>query len=149
MWRALLVTLLLAGAVTCSAAAETKSRRTVSGTQFEQIRAQVQRMQAKLDAEQEARDRQADAFDAATQQVEVVNAALAVVLALGGIGATVLGLRWVRSYTEQRVAARIDETIRDAGTELFTKEAARLTSEYDEKFAAAYSKYHGLVERDG
>lgn len=144
MARAVSALLLAALLFCCSPAVATPS----PATQTRQLRERINALEIKLAAQEEARDRQADAFDAATRQVEVVNSALAIILALGGIGATLLGLRWVRSYTEQRVAEQIDKTFREAGTAIFDREAAALVQTYDAKFADAYSRYHGLIERD-
>lgn len=112
-----------------------------------QVRSELGTLDSRLDGQSEARDRQADAFDAATKQIEVVNAALAIILALGGIGATLLALRWVQSYTRAQVQTRIDSTLRQVGSATFDREARDLREEYETKFAELYSRYNRLIDK--
>ena len=51
------------------------------------------RIQAELNAQHEARDRQADAFDAAVSRIEAINEAMVILIALAGLGASLVAIR--------------------------------------------------------
>jgi hypothetical protein len=107
----------------------------------------IQKLEAQLEAQQEARDRQADAFDAATARVELINGALVAVLALAGILGTLLAMRWVREFAENQMADQLDTAVRDMGREIFKADSDTLVEEYEAKFAELYQRYERLVER--
>jgi hypothetical protein len=104
-------------------------------------KAQLIRLQAELDAQREARDRQADSFDAAVSRIEMVNEALVVILAIAGIAGGLLAIRWVRSLARDQVAEQIGSAIRETGEEIFEADARDLREEYEEKFAQQYKYY--------
>lgn len=99
-------------------------------------------LEARLDAQEEARDRQADAFSAATSRIEIVNGALVGLIALAGVLGFLLAIRSVR----QLAHAQVETAIERAGKEIFEADSAELREEYDEKFAALYRRYHQLVD---
>lgn len=110
--------------------------------------ARLVRLEADLDAQAEARDRQADAFDAAVSRIEMVNSMLIAVIALAGIGGSLLAIRWVRSLARDQVAEQISNAVGDTGREIFKAESDALAAEYDQKFADIYRQYHELVEAE-
>jgi hypothetical protein len=112
------------------------------------LRWQVMRLQARLDAQSEARDRQADAFDAAASRMEVVNGALVGAITLAAVLGSLLAIRWVRQLAHQQIASQVETAMNDIGREVFEADSAALRSEYDEKFASLYRRYHQLVEAD-
>lgn len=104
-------------------------------------------VEAELDAQREARDRQADAFEAAVSQIELVNATLVAFLALAGIFTALMATRWVRDFTEKLMKDRVDQAIQKVGREVFAANSDALTTEYEAKFAQLYQRYEELVER--
>jgi hypothetical protein len=104
------------------------------------------RLEAELDAQAEARDRQADAFDAAISRIEVVDGALVGIIALAAVLGALLAIRWVRELAHRQIAAQIEMTVEERGGMMFEEEAAELREEYDEKFATLYRRYHRLVD---
>jgi hypothetical protein len=104
------------------------------------------RLEAELDAQAEARDRQADAFDAAISRIEVVDGALVAIIALAAVLGALLAIRWVRELAHRQIAAQIETTVEERGGMMFEEEAAELREEYDEKFATLYRRYHRLVD---
>lgn len=105
-------------------------------------------IEAKLEVQQEAMDRQTDAFEAAASRIEFVNAALVAFLALAGIFAAFMATRWVRDFTEKSMNDRVDQAIERAGREVFAASSQALTEEYEAKFTQLYQRYEGLVERE-
>lgn len=104
------------------------------------------RVEAELGAQAEARDRQADAFDAATSRIEIVNGALVGTIALATLLGAMLALRWVRELAERRIAAQVETVVRQTGREVFEADSAELREAYDEKFAELYRRFKRLVE---
>lgn len=104
------------------------------------------RIQTELNDEAEARDRQANAFDAAVSRIEMVNGALVAIIALAGVGGSLLAVRWVRSLARDQVAAQINSAVQDVGKEIFEADSEKLCDEYEKKFADLYRQYNRLVE---
>jgi hypothetical protein len=104
------------------------------------------RIQAELNAQQEARDRQADAFAAAASRIEIVNGALVGVIALAGVLGAFLAIRWVRQLANEQIALQVETTIKDTGEKIFESDSTALRDEYDAKFAAQYRRYSRLVD---
>lgn len=112
------------------------------------LRERLLEVEATLGAQREARDRQADAFDAAVARIEFVNGFLVVVLALAGIGGSLLAIRWVRSLAREQVAEQIPSAVGELGREIFEKDSTALCAKYDDLFADLYRQYHELVEAE-
>jgi hypothetical protein len=103
------------------------------------------RMQAELDAQAEARARQADAFEAAATRIEMVNLAVAIFVGLLALGATLLGIGIIRRFAREQVEAQSTKILQDAGTQIFETESAALRREYDTKFANLYRRFERVV----
>jgi hypothetical protein len=145
---------LLSTAILCAAMFFTWSSHTAGAAKkpsnpIPALSRRVERLEYQLQAQQEARNRQAEAFDAAVREIELMNGALILVITVGGIGATLLTLNWVRDYAKTQMDRKIDEAVRVAGSATFAREAAALREEYDEKFAKAYEDYRALIRREG
>jgi hypothetical protein len=112
------------------------------------VERELLRLRAEVNAQGEARTRQADAFDAAATRIEIVNGALVLVVALVSVVTGFVGVRWVRSFAEKQVSERVDAGIAATGQAVFEAEARSLRDEYDAKFAEQYRRYSDLVERD-
>jgi hypothetical protein len=138
---------LLAGVAIACLLSSSSSLAAPVGQGREPLSLRLHELEAQLDAQQEARDRQADAFDAAATRVELINGAVVIVLALAGIFGTLLAMRWVREFAEKQIADQIDTAIRDMGREIFEAESAALVDKYETKFAEQYRRYERLVER--
>jgi hypothetical protein len=110
------------------------------------FRERLLKVEAELTAQTEARNRQADAFDAATTRIEMVNSLLVAVIALAGIGGSLLAIRWVRSLAQDQVADQVAKAVDDIGHKTFEAKADVLSVEYDRKFADLYREYHKLVK---
>lgn len=106
------------------------------------------RVEAELAAQSEARDRQADAFDAATSRIEMIDGLLVAVIALAGIGGSLLAIRWVRSLAKDQVAEQVATAVDDVGHKIFEAKASAFQAEVDAKFADLYREYHKLVEAE-
>ncbi len=78
----------------------------------------------------------------------MVNSMLIAVIALAGIGGSLLAIRWVRSLARDQVAEQISNAVGDTGREIFKAESDALAAEYDQKFADIYRQYHELVEAE-
>lgn len=104
------------------------------------------RLEAETAAQAEARARQADAFNAAATRMEFVNGALVAVIALAGIGGSLLAIRWVRSLAHDQVEAQIDSAIRETGESIFERDAKDLRNEYEEKFTRLYREFQETFE---
>jgi hypothetical protein len=140
--RIALVALMAAALLVAPAAiAKESAEQTASDVETRLIR-----VEAQLEYEQEAHERQADAFDAAVSSIEFVAFALAVVLTLLGVVSGFVGLRWVRSSAEEKIEQQVKRAAHVGGDAIFQAEAEALRSEYDEKFADLYRRYGRLVE---
>ena len=110
------------------------------------VGARLLKVEAALEAQHEARDRQADAFDAAVARMEFLNAVLVAVIAIAGIGGSLLAIQWVRQVAHNQVAAQIDSVIRDTGKEIFEAHSSALRDEFEEKFSRQYLEYERLLQ---
>jgi hypothetical protein len=104
------------------------------------------KLEAALAAQHEARDRQADAFDAAVSRMEFINAALAAFIAIAGIGGSLLAIRWIRAVAREQVAAQIDSAIHQTGQQIFEARSEMLRDEFEEKFSRQYAEYEKLLD---
>lgn len=104
------------------------------------------RVETQLEDEQEAHDRQADAFDAAISRIEYLAFALVVVLTLAAIVAGVLTIRWVQDSAKEQVRKQVKTTVEESGEEVFATEARALREEYEDKFAELYQRFARVVE---
>jgi uncharacterized protein HemX len=104
------------------------------------------RLETQLEAEQEAHDRQADAFDATISRIEFLAFALVVVLTLAAIVAGILTIRWVQDSAKEQVQQQVKANVEETGEEVFATEARALREEYEEKFADLYRRFARVVE---
>lgn len=109
---------------------------------------QVLELQLTLDAQEEARDRQADAFSAAASRMEFVNAVLVGLITLAALAGALLAIRWVRQLAHRIIEAQIETEVDRKGTEIFESVSTELRAEYDEKFAELYRRFNRLVDKD-
>lgn len=112
-------------------------------------RLEVERLGARLDGQQEARDRLSDSFNRDASLFTYVSGALVALLALGGVLATFLAYRGIRKYAEERVEARIEGILatRLAPVEDQMKtQFEELRSSYDAKFAELYERTAGAFQ---
>ncbi|HEX5762399.1 MAG TPA: hypothetical protein VFY04_04680 [Solirubrobacterales bacterium] len=100
------------------------------------------KVEAKLEAQSEAADRQGDAFEAAVSRIEMVNAALVAVIALAGLGGSILAVKWVRQVAQDQISIQVER----AGEKVFEAEAASLRDRYEDQFAALYRRFKRLTE---
>ena len=97
------------------------------------LRLQVQ------DARQEESS-QTNSFTAASTAITIASGAVVVLLTLGGVLATVLGYRFVKTEVSKIFENRVDVAIREHGQEVFGREAGALREEWDTKFADLYEQ---------
>lgn len=106
----------------------------------------VLELEVQQDAQKEARDRQADAFSAATSRIEIVNGALVGLITLAAVLGALLAIRWVRQLAHRLVEAQIETAIDQKGREVFEAVSTEMRREYDDKFTELYRKFNRLVD---
>lgn len=111
------------------------------------LQVRLARIETRLADENQAAERQADAFDAAAKRIEIVNAAVVLVIALAGLGGSILAIKWVRHTAHEQIATQVAAAVEDTGKEAFEVEAAALRDDYETKFAALYRRYSRLEKR--
>lgn len=110
------------------------------------LQRRVLELELRLDAQEEARDRQADAFSAAATRVEVVNGAVIGLITLAAVLAALLAIRWVRELAHRMIETQIEAAIDDKGREVFEAVSTELRREYDDKFTDLYRRFRRLVD---
>lgn len=136
------VGLLACAALLLPAAANATSRDSLPPA--DQLR--LVRIETKLSDQTEAADRQGEAFDAAVNRIEIVNLALVCVIALAGVGGSILAVRWVRHEAREQIAGQVKTVVQQAGENIFESEAASLREEYEDKFTTLYRRYQRLAD---
>ncbi|HEX3241139.1 MAG TPA: hypothetical protein VHR18_13515 [Solirubrobacterales bacterium] len=111
------------------------------------LKLRIIQLEAQVNAEQEARDRQADAFDATVSRIEFANGALVAFIAIAGIGGGLLTIRWVRSFAADQVNAQLSSAIEERGDRIFEAKALALHDEYEERFSEQYVRFKRLTDR--
>jgi len=101
------------------------------------------KVETRLEDQTEAGDRQGEAFDAAVDRVEIVNAALVAVIALAGLAGGILAVKWVRQTAQEQISTQVEK----AGEKVFEAEASALRDQYEEKFADLYRRYKRLTDQ--
>jgi hypothetical protein len=112
----------------------------VSQAEIAQLRLEIRELSIKLEAQGEARTRQADAFNADALAITIASGIAILFITLGGVAATFFGFKFVQRQVADLVAHRVDGTIRKHGAEVFEREAGALHHAWDEKFARLYER---------
>jgi hypothetical protein len=110
------------------------------------IQERLIRVETQLEDEQEAHDRQADAFNAAISRIEYLAFALVVALTLAAIVAGILTIRWVQDSAKEQIRRQVKTTVEESGEEVFATEARALRDEYEDQFAELYQRFARVVE---
>lgn len=106
-----------------------------------ELQRQIDRLEARVDAAQEARDRQADSLNSSMTVITIVLAAAALIITIVAVGVTVVGYRSVKQYVENQMTERVTKAVDDVGAHVFSTKAEELYASTDGRLTDLFERY--------